>query len=80
MFSQFTPPRHDVESNLESGLSSREIEVLQWMAEGDTQKEIALHLDISVHTVVTHLRNFYRKLHVTTNTAAVAKAIREGLI
>lgn len=62
------------------GLTAREREVLQCMADGDTKKEIASRLHLSKHTVVAHLRNIYRKLHVNTNTAAVAKAIRERLI
>ena len=44
------------------------------------EKEIAEKLDISVHTVSTHLRSVYEKLHVNTNTGAVAKALREGII
>ena len=44
------------------------------------KKEIADALSISVNTVSTHLRRVYDKLHVNTNTGAVAKALREGII
>jgi DNA-binding NarL/FixJ family response regulator len=62
------------------GLSPREKEVLGQMAEGLVKKEIAAVLDVSVHTVTNHIRSIYAKLHVNTNTGAVAKAIREGLV
>jgi DNA-binding NarL/FixJ family response regulator len=61
-------------------LTDREKEILRLMADGKLKKEIAKHLDISVHTVSTHLRRVYGKLHVNTNTGAVAKALREGII
>jgi two-component system nitrate/nitrite response regulator NarL len=50
------------------------------MAEGLVNKEIAAVLDVSSHTVTNHIRSIYAKLHVNTNTGAVAKAIREGLV
>jgi DNA-binding NarL/FixJ family response regulator len=62
------------------GLSPRETEVLQQMAEGLVNKQIAATLDVSIHTVTNHIRSIYAKLHVNTNTGAVAKAIREGLV
>lgn len=62
------------------GLSPRETEVLEQMAEGLVTKQIAAALDVSVHTVTNHIRSIYAKLHVNTNTGAVAKAIREGLV
>jgi DNA-binding NarL/FixJ family response regulator len=62
------------------GLSPREKEVLGQMAEGLVTKQIATALDVSVHTVTNHIRSIYAKLHVNTNTGAVAKAIREGLV
>ncbi len=62
------------------GLSDREKQILEQMAQGLVNKEIADVLDISPHTVVNHLRSIYAKLHVNTNTGAVAKAIREGLV
>ncbi|MEM1225056.1 MAG: response regulator transcription factor [Planctomycetota bacterium] len=62
------------------GLSPRETEVLASMAEGLLAKEIARDLGVSSHTVTNHIRSIYAKLHVNTNTGAVAKAIREGLV
>ena len=61
-------------------LTGREKEVLDVMAEGLIKKQIAARLSISTHTVHTHLRNVYDKLHVHTRSEAVAKAIREGLV
>lgn len=62
------------------GLSPREKDVLEQMAEGLVIKEIAYILHISTHTATNHIRSIYNKLHVNTNTGAVAKAIREGLV
>jgi DNA-binding NarL/FixJ family response regulator len=62
------------------GLSPREKDVLEQMADGMLTKEIANILKISTHTVTNHIRSIYSKLHVNTNTGAVAKAIREGLV
>jgi DNA-binding NarL/FixJ family response regulator len=61
-------------------LTLREREILRLMADGLLKKEIADQLDLSVHTVSTHLRRVYGKLHVQTNTGAVAKALREKII
>jgi len=61
-------------------LTLREREILRLMADGLLKKEIAEHLNLSVHTVSTHLRRVYGKLHVQTNTGAVAKALREKII
>ncbi len=61
-------------------LTDRERDVLRLMADGLVKKEIAQRLHLSVHTVNTHIRSIYEKLHVSTNTGAVAKALREDLI
>src|SRR5437588_2891582 len=61
------------------GLTLREKQILEAMASGLLKKEIAEQLTLSYHTVDTHLRNIYVKLHVNTRTAAVAKALRERL-
>ncbi|MBS3946312.1 MAG: response regulator transcription factor [Melioribacter sp.] len=64
----------------DSLLSSREKEVLTSLAEGNNYQSIADKLFISVDTVRHHIRNIYRKLHVHSQSEAVAKAIRKGII
>ena len=61
-------------------LTSREQEVLSELVQGFIKKEIADHLAISQHTVDMHLRSVYRKLHVRSQTEAVSKALRQGLV
>lgn len=53
------------------GLSSRETQVLDWGSQGRTNKEIGVILRLSPRTVHKHLEHVYRKLNVTTRTAAV---------
>lgn len=67
-------------STAKHGVSSRETEVLELMTEGLTQKEIAEKLFITSSTVNSHIQNIYEKLHVNSAPAAVAKAMRLGLI
>jgi DNA-binding NarL/FixJ family response regulator len=62
------------------GLSLREQQVLELVAEGLRNKEIAAALGISGDTVGMHVKNLYTKLNVHDRTAAVAKAIRRGII
>jgi DNA-binding NarL/FixJ family response regulator len=62
------------------GLSPREREILQHLVDGMTMKQIARRLGVSYHTVTTHVRNIYEKLHVHSRSGAVSKAIREGLV
>lgn len=61
-------------------LTNREQEVLEQLVSGKTKKRIAKDLFLSPNTVDTHLRSIYAKLHVNTQTAAVAKAFRDGLV
>lgn len=61
-------------------LSTREIQVLEKLSEGLAVKAIADQLDISISTTGFHLSNIYKKLHVQSQTGAVAKALRAGLI
>ena len=61
-------------------LSDREIEVLQFVAEGKSNKEIADILFISEKTVKAHLRTIFRKLEVGDRAQAVAYAMRKGLV
>jgi DNA-binding NarL/FixJ family response regulator len=61
-------------------LSPREIEVLQRMAVGKSNKEIGAELFISEGTVKTHIKSIFSKLDVVSRTEAVATANRRGLI
>jgi len=61
-------------------LSDREISVLNLLSDGCNYQEIAETLFISVDTVRHHIRNIYKKLHVHSQSEAVAKAIRKKII
>jgi DNA-binding NarL/FixJ family response regulator len=61
------------------GLTERERKVLELMVNGLIKKEIADKLSLSYHTIDSHLRNIYQKLHVHTRAGAVVKAVRERL-
>ena len=60
-------------------LSDREKELLQMIVKGDDYKTIAEKASISYETVRTHVKNIYKKLHVTSRSEAVMKAIQHGL-
>ena len=61
-------------------LSQRELEVLELVAGGNTNREAAARLFISEATVKTHLLNIYAKLGVSDRAAAVAEAFNRGLL
>jgi len=63
-----------------SPLSKREVQVLELMAQGYVKKEVAEKLDISYSAVALYTSNIYEKLQVPNVAAAVAAAIRKGLI
>jgi DNA-binding NarL/FixJ family response regulator len=63
-----------------SELSDRELEVLSLLADGLSKKEIAKHLELSLHTVDNYVRRIYTKLHVNSLGGAIAKALRDGLV
>jgi DNA-binding NarL/FixJ family response regulator len=60
-------------------LTARELEVLRALVAGFTNREIAVRLVISEHTVHRHVTNLYRKLGVSSRTAAAAYAHRHEL-
>lgn len=62
------------------GLTSREKEVLSWLVEGLTKKQIADRLFVSYNTIGKHVSNIYMKLHVQNRGSAVSKTLRERLI
>jgi two-component system, NarL family, nitrate/nitrite response regulator NarL len=61
-------------------LTSRETEVLQLIADGLSAPQIAKHIHLSTTTVKTHLHTLYEKLGVSDRAAAVAEAMRRGLL
>ncbi|MCB0072996.1 MAG: response regulator transcription factor [Caldilineaceae bacterium] len=61
-------------------LTAREREVLQLIAEGNTNREIATQLHISVKTAGVHRNNIMQKLHLTTMAELTRYAIRKGII
>jgi two-component system, NarL family, nitrate/nitrite response regulator NarL len=61
-------------------LSERENETLKLVAEGLTAPEIGRRLHLSTGTVKTHLEHLYEKLGVSERAAAVAQAMRRGLL
>lgn len=63
-----------------SPLSDRETEILRLLSEGMNYRSIATHIFLSPHTVKTHIKNIYKKLHVSTRAEAVKKAIKDNLI
>ncbi|MFT3933781.1 MAG: response regulator transcription factor [Chitinophagaceae bacterium] len=63
-----------------SGLSQRELEVLQLMAEGFSNQEIASRLFLSLSTIKTHASAIFEKLDVKRRTQAIEKAIRLRII
>lgn len=61
-------------------LTPRELDVLSLLAEGLTNKAIALHLEISEYTVKFHVNTIFRKLGAQSRTEAAVRAARLGLI
>ncbi len=64
----------------ENALSQREVDVLNWVARGATNKEIAHTLHISEATVKSHLLHIFSKLEVSDRTQAVTVAVQKGII
>ena len=62
------------------GLSKREIEVLEFMAQGLSNQEIADKMFVSLNTIKTHSSNLFSKLDVKRRTAAVETARKLGLV
>lgn len=61
-------------------LSEREKEILKALVDGLSYKMIADRVQLSFHTIHTHIKNIYEKLHVNSKGEAVAKAIKNKLV
>jgi DNA-binding NarL/FixJ family response regulator len=68
------------ESQKASHITDRELKVIQQVARGFTAQEIALQMGISCHTVATHVKRIYKKLHVHSRSEAVYEATLLGLL
>jgi len=74
LFTQFKKKKPDY------GLTDREKEILQNFIAGLTKQQIADKLFLSFHTVNTHLKNIYSKLHVHSISGAVSKVYKENIL
>lgn len=83
IFEHFTGNQVSSEQKIErekKPLTKREIEVLQLVIKGATNRDIANELHISENTVKNHLRNIMEKLHMQNRIQAATYALKEGLI
>ncbi|MCA6361636.1 MAG: response regulator transcription factor [Bacteroidetes bacterium] len=74
------PPQRNEEELKKLGLSARETEVLELIAKGNSNAEIAAQLFLSVSTVKTHVSNLFVKMDVKSRTQAIEKAKRLKII
>lgn len=72
--------KHPPVTVLLTPLSTREEEVLSYIAKGYSRVEIAREIGLSVHTVTSHVRSIYTKLNISSRAEAAVEAIRRGLI
>ena len=77
-----TPPGRVAPKSLPnaSRITDRELMVIQQVAKGFTAQEIAAQMGISTHTVSTHVKRIYKKLHVHSRSEAVYEASMLGLL
>ena len=71
---------HDKGRNEENNLTARELEVLELIAEGLINKEIAKRLYISEKTVKNHVSNIFRKINVSDRTQAAIYAFKHNIM
>jgi two-component system, NarL family, nitrate/nitrite response regulator NarL len=72
--------RREKESGSEGGVTPREKEILQEVARGQTNREVALSLGLSEHTVKNHLKNILQKLHLDNRVQLTRYAYERGLV
>lgn len=75
LFRKFSPP-----PSADYRLTERETSILKMLVDGHHYKTAARELGISTSTLSFHLKNIYEKLHVHSETEAVAKALRERIV
>jgi len=72
--------KENLKGERNSGLTAREIEILQLICDGKSNKEIAAQLDLSVNTVAVHRANIMDALGIHKTAELVVYAIRNGLV
>ncbi len=65
---------------LPTPLTPREVEIVRWVAEGKTAKEISVLINISTHTIYTHRKNIMKKLKFSSTSELVLYAVRHGIV
>ncbi len=65
---------------LPTPLTPREVEIVRWVAEGKTAKDISDLINISVHTIYTHRKNIMKKLKLSSTSELVLYAVRQGIV
>lgn len=80
LFDALFPAKEKAPEQPVEPLTSRELEVLQLVSQGMTNRAIALHLAISEHTVKFHVNSILGKLGASSRTEAVSRATRLGLV
>jgi DNA-binding CsgD family transcriptional regulator len=73
-------PAHLKNNNVTAELTPRETEVLKLVAHGNSNKETAEQLSISLHTVISHRKNICRKLEIKTTSGLTLYAVINNLI
>ncbi len=71
---------HLTDRMMRSDITARELQILELLAQGSTNKQIGSALDISENTVRHHVNNIMEKLQVSDRTEAVATALRNGVL
>jgi DNA-binding NarL/FixJ family response regulator len=74
------PAQSTPDSLIDLALSARELEVLEGLLRGETYTSLADKFFLSPHTVKTHIKNIYKKLHVHTRAMAVKVALEKKLV
>jgi DNA-binding NarL/FixJ family response regulator len=76
------PPPFQTNTRIQEtlGISGRELEVLELLAKGRSNKEIAIRLEVSPNTVKTHVARLFGKLEVRRRTEAIQRARELGMI
>jgi len=83
LLNEFSSIAHKIDTPSESKvnlLTTREHEILQFLAKGSSNKEIANALCLSEHTVKIHLKNILKKLHMNNRIQAAIYAHEQGLV